>query len=222
MKWQEYQEAVGQLYEQMSEFGMVQKSITIPDRVTGQARQIDVWWEAKIGDHTINFLVDAKLRQQKLDVKDIEEVLMLAQAVNANKAIIVSNAGWTAPAAKKALFEGMDLRLFTLIEALDVIVEDKWLMCPHCEQDCIVISEPGFRTYGGGLIHWWLRGDCRECSASYVNCQDCGAKFTVTEEDSNACDCPYKWKKSDAIIWPYEHFEDDPDDPDQLTIVFPN
>ena len=39
MTWQEYQEAVAQLYEQLDDLGEVQRSVTIPDKVTGQPRQ---------------------------------------------------------------------------------------------------------------------------------------------------------------------------------------
>ncbi len=48
MKWQEYQDAVGQLYAQMEKIGEIKKNITIPDRVTGHPRQIDVWWEISL------------------------------------------------------------------------------------------------------------------------------------------------------------------------------
>ncbi|MBK8109938.1 MAG: hypothetical protein IPK46_06180 [Saprospiraceae bacterium] len=85
MNWQEYQEAVGILCEQMAEFGVVSKNITIPDKVTGQPRQIDVWWEMRLENHTFKILIDAKKRKDKIDVKDVEEIIMLAQAVKLTK-----------------------------------------------------------------------------------------------------------------------------------------
>ncbi len=144
MKWQEYQEAVGQLYEQMSEFGVVKKNITIPDKVTGQPRQVDVWWEMNLGNHVFKILIDAKVRKDKIDVKDVEEIIMLAEAVKADKAIIVTNNNWTAPAEMKAKFDGLDLRILTIDEATDLVIEDKWLMCLICEADCVILDNDGF------------------------------------------------------------------------------
>jgi len=124
MKWQEYQEAVGELYKQMDEIGEVKKNITLPDKITGQKRQVDVWWELSSRGHKINILVDAKLRKEKLDVKDIEEVIALANSVGAKKAIIVTPEGWTKPAERKAEFIGLDLIIFKIEEALEIIVPD--------------------------------------------------------------------------------------------------
>lgn len=74
MKWQDYQEAVGKLYEQMSDFGVVKKNITIPDKVTGQLRQVDVWWEIEFGGHTVKILIDAKKGKIKLMLKTLKRL----------------------------------------------------------------------------------------------------------------------------------------------------
>src|SRR5688572_3251296 len=120
MNWQEYQEAVGELYVQMEGVGNVFKNITRPDRDTGQARQIDVWLEINVKSHSLGILIDAKYRREKIDVKDVEEVLSLANAVGANKCVLIALSGWTKPAAVKALASGLDLRLLTLEQALDI------------------------------------------------------------------------------------------------------
>jgi hypothetical protein len=63
MNWQEYQEAVGVLYSQLEGMGKVYKNITLPDKITGQPRQIDVWLEGELKGHKINILVDAKYQR---------------------------------------------------------------------------------------------------------------------------------------------------------------
>lgn len=45
MTWQEYENAVGKLYEEMDSIGVVKQNVYIPDKITGQKRQVDVWWE---------------------------------------------------------------------------------------------------------------------------------------------------------------------------------
>jgi len=193
MRWQEYQDAVGELYEQMNEFGIVKKNITIPDKVTGQARQVDVWWEMNLGSHTFKILIDAKKRKEKIDVKDVEEILMLSDAVNADKAIIVTNNEWTKPAETKANHVGLDLRILTIDEATDLVVPEKWQMCSECEEDCIVMDEDGITEYQG-LYLWWIGGKCRSCNSLLINCQDCGLLGISNEKDLWKCYCGHTWK----------------------------
>jgi hypothetical protein len=125
MEWQEYQEAVAILYEQAEGIGVVYRNVLLPDKVTGQMRQIDVLIELEAKGHQISILVDAKFRKDKFDVKDIEYVLALAEAGNAIKSVIVAANGWTGPSETKAEFCNMDLLLLSIDEALDLVVEDK-------------------------------------------------------------------------------------------------
>lgn len=52
MKWQEYQEAVAVLYEQLDGFGTIRRNVYLPDLVTGQPRQVDVMIEMTERGHT--------------------------------------------------------------------------------------------------------------------------------------------------------------------------
>jgi len=92
---------------------------------------------------TWEYLVDAKFRKDKVDVKDVEGILALGNAVGASKCVLVALNGWTEPAKKAAEFESVDLKLMTLEEALDQIVPERWMMCPGCAEDCIVADSGG-------------------------------------------------------------------------------
>ncbi|MFH0725779.1 MAG: restriction endonuclease [Pseudomonadota bacterium] len=193
MKWQEYQEAVAVLYEQLEGFGNVLRNVCLPDLVTGQRRQIDVMIDLKERGHSLRMLVDAKFHSTPLDVKDVEEVAALSQSVGANKTIIVAANGFTSPAMTKAKFIQCDLRLLTVEEALDLIVPDKWKMCPICNADCIVLDQEGMTQLQNGLIFWWLAGQCRECKSARVHCQDCGMKMYIETGKSVVCGCGHGW-----------------------------
>ncbi len=193
MTWQEYQEAVACLYEQLEGFGEVKRDVRLPDIVTGQSRQIDVLIELKERGHTLRMVIDAKFHSSPLDVKDIEEVAALANAVGSNKAIIVAANGFTAPATVKAEFLQCDVRILSLEEALDLIVPDKWKMCPFCNSDCIVLDQDGIVPFDGGGWFWWLAGQCRECKSGRVHCQDCGEKFYIKFGESANCGCGHEW-----------------------------
>jgi len=60
MTWQEYQEAVAVLYEQAEGFGNVRRNVMVPDKITGQSRQIDVLIEIEAKGHSLKMVVDAK------------------------------------------------------------------------------------------------------------------------------------------------------------------
>jgi hypothetical protein len=195
MNWQEYQEAVGELYRQMDDIGTVHKNITKPDKVTRQPRQIDVWIEVQAKNLTLGILVDAKFRKHKLDVKDIEEVIALAKAVGANKAVIVATSGWSEPAEVRASFSDLELHLWTIEEALDLIVPDKWIMCPICRDDCIVME-----TSGGfiidGLWSLFTAGQCRGCRAGLAWCWACGEQYIIEVGNEVQCFCKHSWKNT--------------------------
>lgn len=200
MKWQEYQDAVAVLYEQAEGFGNVRRNVLVPDKVTGQSRQIDVLIEINAKGHPLNLVVDAKFHATPIDVKEVESVLALTDAIGANKAIIVAANGWTEPAAKKASHVGCDLRLLSLEEAIDLLVPDKWEICPNCQHDCIVLDDDGALITKDGLIFWWLAGQCRECKYAFAWCQECGIYMHIPFDSRTECTCGHIWEnKGDGV-----------------------
>lgn len=168
----------------------------IPDKITGHARQIDVLIELEAKGHSVKLVVDAKFHSSPIDVKEVESVLALTDAVGASKAVIVAANGWTTPAAIKAGHAGCDLRVLPLEEALDLIVADKWEMCPCCQRDCIVLDQDGSLVTEDGLVFWWLAGQCRECMHSFAWCQECGSYLEIPRGKSAECTCHHLWMNS--------------------------
>ena len=179
MTWQEYQESVALLYEQLPGIGTVERNLRIPDRTTGQARQVDTLLTFESKGHKFQAVVDAKFHATPLDVKVIEEVVALANSVGVSQSIIVTTNGWTAPARKKADHLFCELRLLTLEQALDLLVPDKWMMCPSCSRDCIVMDQENAIQEPSGVFTWWIAGACRECRSMLVWCQACGEQLLL-------------------------------------------
>lgn len=201
MKWQEYQEAVALLYEQTEGFGAVSRNVYVPDKVTEQPRQIDVLIELEAKGHEVKVVIDAKFFATPIDVRDVESVVGLAESVGASKSIIVTANGWTKPAQKKAEFSNCDLRILNIEDALDLIVPDKWRMCPSCKNDCLVLDQDGALTLDDGSILWWLAGQCRSCKHAFAWCQDCGTKMDIGFGVNVECECGYGWHNtSDGIV----------------------
>jgi hypothetical protein len=200
MTWQEYQDAVGMFYEQSEGIGIVERNVFIPDKSTGQKRQIDTLLTIETKGHTVSIAIDAKFHSAPIDVKDVEGVAALADAVQACMSVIVCSNGWTGPAKIKADSLRCDLRLLTLEEALDLFVPDKWEMCPSCLNDCIVVDNASAVTMHDGSILWWIEGTCRECSHAIAWCQDCGTRCHIRAGESILCHCGYQWDNADGVI----------------------
>ena len=192
MKWQEYQDAAGEFYFRAEGKGLVRKNIYKPDKVTGQARQIDCWIEAPVKGHLIKILVDAKFRKGKVDVKDVEEVRALGEAVGADKCFVICPNGWTKPAKRKAQFIGLDLRLLTVKSAVQALGIENWEICPNCENDYILMEMSGSIELDG-LVFWWLAGQCRECESTLMWCQDCGDQMVAEAGKPRTCSCGHRW-----------------------------
>jgi len=56
--------------------------VMIPDKVTGQPRQIDVLIEFEAYEHTLRLVVDAKFHSEKLDVRDVEGVFRINKLIH--------------------------------------------------------------------------------------------------------------------------------------------
>ncbi len=210
MTWQEYQEAVAVLYEQTDGFGDVSRNVMVPDKITGQARQIDVLIAINAKGHSLKMIVDAKFHASPIDVRDLESVLALADAVGANKAIVVAANGWTEPAKKKADHVGCSLELLSIEDALDLVVPDKWKMCPSCGVDCIILDQEGAVMFEGGSLFWWLAGQCRGCNCARIHCQDCGTKAFIDLGQSTICECRHRWASTDKGVT-VAFFEEQPE-----------
>jgi hypothetical protein len=204
MTWQGYQDGVAELYAQMDQMGRVCRNIHRPDKDTGRPRQIDLWMECDFKGMTMGVLVDAKFHEEPIDVNTVEQVVMLAEAVKAHMSVIVAPNGFTEGALAKAKACKMHCRIWTLEEALEFMVEDFWIMCPVCEQDCIPLDQNGAVQWNRMWL-WWLAGSCRKCHAARVWCQSCGIKMMILAASKAECTCGLVWEvTADGDVLPPE------------------
>lgn len=97
----------------------------------------------------------------------------------------------------------------TLEEALDLVVPDKWKMCPVCNAECIVLDQDGLVPFENGMMFWWLAGQCRGCKCALVQCQDCGTKMYIEIDKSIVCGCGHEWSSAFEGV-AIEFFKEDP------------
>lgn len=200
MNWQEYQDAVAELYINMGSYPSIKKNVYLPDIHSGQPRQIDVLLEMEACGHKLKIVIDAKYHSRPLDVKGIEDVSALAKSVGANKAVVVASNGFTKPALLKAPYLNCDTRVFSIEDALDLLVPNKWKMCKSCLNDCIVLDQNGAIEFDDGSILWWLAGCCRNCNSIELHCQECGEKIRIENNSEQLCFCGYTWSNQNGSL----------------------
>jgi len=193
MNWKDYEKAVSEIYSQLNAANVVRKDVRISDRKTGGLRQVDIWVEAVVGSHLIKMLIDAKFHKDKINVKTVEEVGGLADAVGADKAVIVCANGWTTTAEKRATGLGIDMRLLSVEKAREALDPNLWELCQLCKEDFIILNSEGISELKG-LYSWWLAGTCKGCGGGLIHCQNCGEKAFLEKGRSHVCSCGHVWK----------------------------
>lgn len=167
-------------------------------RLSGKWRQVDVLLDARWGDDlSRRTIVDAKLRNRPIDIKEVESFEGMMKDCSALRGIIVCNSGHTDGALKRAQ-EAITIKILDLEEVDEYI----WAAFDPCMGKC------GHNSgCNHGLVLWdgqqplplgpgWaivFTGKCDICHEFNVWCWDCGEKFTLSSEDEYKCGCELIW-----------------------------
>lgn len=199
--WLVYQRCVAAFA--LQQFGgmeiSIQPNVYLMGRISKTKRQIDVLVEARWGrDIRKRILIDAKLRKTKIDINDIESMIGMMEDCEATRAVIVTAAGYT-PAAERRAHDRIGLSILSF----DAALKYGWVYQP-CLGDCLVkteVSNAGMVLWGETLLHGtqqglWLilqTGTCDVCHNFHVWCQDCGDRFAVPNGKIVTCSCSRQW-----------------------------
>jgi hypothetical protein len=75
----------------------------VPDRDTGEPRQVDVWVRARLlGNMVFNILISCKDHRRLLDVGEVESLMGEMRSTGANAGVLYSPVGFTKQALVKA------------------------------------------------------------------------------------------------------------------------
>lgn len=92
----------------------------LPDKITGELREVDIGIRYKLGAIPILVIVECRDRKAKADVLWIEQVAQKRADLNAAKAIAVSTSGFTPSAYQKAAHHGIEIRELSKLTPADV------------------------------------------------------------------------------------------------------
>lgn len=181
------------------EFGGIDLTVvpnaTIMGAISGVRRQIDVLVDARWSrDVTSRIIIDAKNRKRKLDVKDVESFEGMMRDCSAPRGVLVTPAGWTPAAARRA----QDAITITLLSVAN-LDDFSFGFEPCLNAGCH--SGNGHQRHGAVLweefipsgfdASWVIAqvGKCDRCHAFHVWCWDCGTRFAVPDGEVIACGC---------------------------------
>ncbi len=115
--WKEFEQLVARLESIFLNSDIkVTPNDHIPDKVTGEMRQIDISLRGSVGSVPILVIIECKELSRSVDVTYVERLAKVREKVGANKAVAVSSKGFTKAAVTTAKDEGIDLRTLAEID----------------------------------------------------------------------------------------------------------
>jgi hypothetical protein len=115
----------------------------LPDKITGQEREVDVVIRYKIGSVPVLIAIECRLHGRRQDVQWIEQLVSKRDSIGANILIAVSASGFTKAAKALADAKGIQMRTLETITATEI---EGW-MHPVIEVTSHVeITEAGMRV----------------------------------------------------------------------------
>ncbi len=97
----------------------VVESVMLPDKQTGELREVDVLIEETVAGHNIRIAVECIDRSRRASVQWVEEMHSKFESLPVHALILVSKKGFTPQAIKKALTYGHEAYEFSELETND-------------------------------------------------------------------------------------------------------
>jgi hypothetical protein len=119
MSWKEFEAIVARLQRTFNKAGTVTCDEKIRGKISGRPRQIDICIRTTIGTENVLIIVECRKLNRKVDVRAVEAFAGVMKDVGAQMGIMVSTAGFSKAAYRRAAGENVSLYRYkdTLKEA---------------------------------------------------------------------------------------------------------
>ncbi|MDI5983827.1 restriction endonuclease [Halomonas sp. M4R5S39] len=209
-QWEKYERLVAQLVtHQISTEYCVTPNASIKGKISSRKRQVDVLIDYRHDtDNRNRIVIDAKVKERRIDVNDVEAFLGLMEDVGATHGYLVCPNGYTASAERRAQ-EAVSLRLLPL-DRLEDFDPSTWPSCsstsrckgkvfwngyPSVDMLLVPLEAGSHSTKMTSYVHYV--GICDRCRNFHIKCITCGSILTPSyddEEDIGAqCQCKMPW-----------------------------
>ncbi|PKM44003.1 MAG: restriction endonuclease [Gammaproteobacteria bacterium HGW-Gammaproteobacteria-1] len=211
--WELYERLIARMIsDQLSTDYCVTPNARISGRISGRKRQVDVLIDARHNtDNTRRIIVDAKKRLRRIDVTHVEAFRGLMEDVGATHGYLVSPAGYTKAAERRAQDE-VSIRILPL-DRLDEFDPSTWPKCANATCHSGRVFWDGYpeieltlQSFSGNehrripFVHYV--GKCDRCGLFHVKCLSCGDLISLPEDKDDdyghrcRCNLPWFWLAS--------------------------
>lgn len=111
MDWREYEKTVFDEFTVRYPKSEIAWNVHLPGNLSGVKRQIDILIDATVSGVPFRTVVDAKMYNRAIDVKDVEEFLGLMSDVGAHRGLMVTTIGYSHAALERAHRDLADIEL---------------------------------------------------------------------------------------------------------------
>jgi predicted Mrr-cat superfamily restriction endonuclease len=139
-RWKLLENAVAAIERSLTtvENTKVVPNASVPERVGGTLRQVDVYVEIPTGVRTVRVGVEVRDKADPLDLVEVEQLVAKLKKVDVDCGCIVSTSGFTASAKQEAARNGVQIR------TIDEVGHPDWWLAPAMVLDLAQVE----------LLHW--------------------------------------------------------------------
>ncbi|MFA7379843.1 MAG: restriction endonuclease [Bacteroidia bacterium] len=102
MNWTEYEIAIFETCKLYFVGAEIKRDVKLIGKYSKAKRQIDILIQERIGGNDIKIIIDCKLYNKKVDVKDVESFISMAADIGAEKGLMITEQGYTEAALQRA------------------------------------------------------------------------------------------------------------------------
>jgi hypothetical protein len=111
MDWKQYEKEIELHFKEQYPTANIVRDARIIGKLSKQERQIDLLVEDHPSDFLIRVVVDAKFRNKRIDINDVEAFLGVLRDVEAHVGVMISPLGYSEAAINRAYQDDVDLQL---------------------------------------------------------------------------------------------------------------
>jgi len=205
--WELYERFVARLAANQASTDLcVTLNARIKGKITGRKRQVDVVIDCRHDtDNSRRIIIDAKMRNRKIDTVQVEAFKGLMEEVRASHGYLVCPAGYTKAAERRAQ-RAITVCLLPLkhLQHFDP-TNWNWDKCLNMRCSSGQVFWDGYPEFtvtlqptgklGTRLLAPYVHyvGKCDRCRRFHVRCLTCNELFSMTDKDEHQCACKPLW-----------------------------
>ncbi len=142
MNWAEYEKEVFETCKLYFSDAEIKRDVKLIGQYSKTKRQIDVLIEENVGGNNIKIVVDCKLYNKKVDVKDVESFISMVADIGADKGIMITEMGYSEAALQRAFNnpDHIELDIYSLGELTHTL--QSHIAIPYSGKNALLLFAP--------------------------------------------------------------------------------